>query len=266
MPRVRSRRRRTRVRGATNSVSDTSALDADPNWSVSFGFNTPAGTDYLYISDDDVLNYTVISRAVTATPKVSPGMPDTTLFNDRDMFPAACILVNTRALNAYDTPTVAFDLNVVNHNTTIAANKGLLGGLDFWVVTACQSYQYTTNKSSDPDWRPGVRISGCTRGISAPYWSTNTANTACGGFIPFVETCRDFAQSAIGVGMGDSFTSRTRRTTLHECGHVMGGRHEDLGLMAEGTGTNPNGGTFSGRSLRHFMLIQDKGPGYRPAP
>jgi hypothetical protein len=54
---------------------------------------------------------------------------------------------------------------------------------------------------------------------------------------------------------------------VHELGHLLGGRHADMGAMGGG-GDSGHGATFkvySGYSLRRFMLLQDLGPG-NPKP
>ena len=154
-----------------------------------------------------------------------------------------------------DSADVPFDLNITDKHATLATKKGLDGGDGYWVATAVVCYQEKVDSSNDPNF-PG---SGCTRGTSAPYWGTGAGKPSCGAFGSFVEAIRDWATN--NGGAADSFQLRNRRTTLHECGHVMGGRHGDGGLMAGGTGTNPTGGAFSGLSLRRFMLLRDKGPG-----
>jgi hypothetical protein len=228
---------------------------------VSFSAAAPVLTDYIYISDDDVFNFIVVGRTATGTANVSPGAPDTTLFNDRGMFPAACIAVDTTSLDAYDTTAVPFRLNIpdADSDNAVIASKGLRGGVDFWVATACISYQADVEASLDPD--PPAPGWSCTRGRSCPYWGA--APAARGGFLVFVESTRDWvAHGNAGTPVpGDSFDLRNRRTIVHECGHVLGGRHADTGLMTGGTGTDPASGPFSGTSLRRFMLLRDQGPG-----
>lgn len=226
---------------------------------VQFAADTPADTDYVYVTDDDVdllaVYADLLGRQATGTPKVNPET-DLTLLSDKDMLPAACILPDHTTLDAYDS-TVTFDLHIQDDGTAfskIAEGKGIRGGNRFWVATACACYQFNRLYSYDPDT---VSAMG---GGSAPYWNTDppppTPSDACGGFTTYVETCRDFALEA---GAPFNYALVIRRATVHECGHVLGGRHEDGGIMAQLGITN--GKSFNGVSLRRFMLLRDMGPG-----
>jgi hypothetical protein len=224
------------------------------NSSATFGANTPADTDHVYILDDDGENLAVAGRAASATARIEPidNPPDTTLFNDRDYLPAACIEADFAVLDGNDN-VIGFELNVDDENATVAGGKGVRGGELFWVSSVGTSYQYDATSSCDPDNGP------CTRGISCPYWAGGVPANATGGCLTFHEAIRDWVVT--GRTPGDTLASRVRRTTLHETGHLMGGRHEDGGLMASPGGTTPNGGAFSGLSLRRFMLLRNEGPG-----
>jgi hypothetical protein len=223
---------------------------AAPN-RVYLGAAAPADSHLVILYDDDV-NPADLNAS---RPHVQPGSPPVNLFNDTEGFPAACIEADFDTLNTFDTNNATFDLNIRNEMATVAASKGTRGGRLFWVVTLFGAYQYQVTHSFDPD----VRV---TRGISCPYWYGPTTPDACGGIVTFYEAIRDQTTNW-RAGAADTLNTRLQRTTLHEVGHVMGGRHTDGGLMTGGIGTNPGHGMFSPVSLRRFMLIHDEGPGHK---
>lgn len=241
-------------------VGTVTANGAGTDVSFTFAAATPAATDYVYVTDDDVMNHTVTSGTGGGTARITPAAPDTTLFNQAGMFPAACIEVDTAELNSFDTSNLAFELHSdstasigdPDYIDRIQDSKGIFGTSTFWVATALIAYEGGATECFDPI------TSNALRGISAPYWDAATPSSAYGGFLSYSETIRDWATN--GGTPGDSTVLRMRRTTLHECGHVLGGRHSDGGLMTGGTGTDPASGDFSGDSLRRFMLLRDAGP------
>ncbi len=218
---------------------------------ITFAATTPAATDYVYIADDDVIN---VNLRDGASPKITPTTADLTLFNDRDGFPAACIEAMTRTSND-NIGTFQLYVNTESsaaYSGVAAATRGLSGGADRWAAQIVECFQGHHTSSHDPN------TDGVIRGISCPYWITGLTAGSYGGTLVFVEGLRDWAVNS--GGGTDSPELRRRRTTLHEVGHVMGGRHTDGGLMQGGTGTDPGSGMFSGESLRRFMLLRDAGP------
>jgi len=237
------------------------------NGSVTFDVNAPNGTFHVFVADDDVEKFNDENASGSATAKIIPGLPDTTLFNNPNMLHAAAIdmVANTEK----DSADATFDLHVEPGavNSSMEEKKGLSGGEDYWVATALVCYQGPAEKSFDG-------VSTALRGLSIPYWDSGSTVAAMGGFDVYVETIRDFVATHTPPMVGDSIEVRTQRVTLHECGHVMGGRHTDGGLMfysetgdgtETGNGTDPLGGAFSGLSLRRFMLLRAQGPG-QPQP
>ncbi|MFH0939091.1 MAG: hypothetical protein V1899_07405, partial [Planctomycetota bacterium] len=251
-------------------------VDTDPAHDIQLGIGTitandkgkltlssaaPAKTNYVYLTDDNAQNLRVVNRAPAADSRVSPAIPDMTLFNQADMLPAACIEANTAALSSFDTANAPFLLHSAAREATInagnnavgGATKGIRGGILFWVATIVEAYQSTPESSGDPN------SSGYRRGRSNPYWGATVPPQSCGSCVIYTETIRDFTAN-LPVSTTDVYTMRRQRTTLHECGHLLGGRHTDGGLMAGGTGTDPSSGSFSGTSLRRFMLLRAQGP------
>jgi hypothetical protein len=213
----------------------------------------PAGTDFAVAADDDVLSFLDSSGFGSASPKIHPAPPYTGLMNEADMFPAACIEVSCDTLDTYDTPDVAFELHVADKHVIVSSCKGVQGGEDFWVSTALVAYESDVYGSNDPD---SASSGGgpSSKGTSCPYWDS-PAIGSCGGFLVFAETTRDSAAHD-----GEPPDIYLQHVTIHECGHTLGGRHGDSGIMdAPGLG-----GAFSGKSLRRFMLLQDAGPSIKP--
>ena len=210
----------------------------------------PAASDYVYIADDDVVN---VDLENGASPRITPATADLTLFNHPDGFPAACIeaIPHASADNVADFQLYVDTSSPAVESAIAAANRGLSGGVNQWVAQVIECFQPRVARSYDPNL-------AATRGSSCPYWHSSTVPGANGGTFVFIETVRDYAENA-GV-TGDFTELRRRRVTLHEVGHVLGGRHPDGGIMQAGTGTDPASGMFSGKSLRRFMLLRDAGP------
>jgi len=211
----------------------------------------PAASDYVYIADDDVVN---VDLENGASPRITPATADLTLFNDPDGFPAACIEAIPHG--TYDNVT-DFQLYVDTSSLALpsaiaAANRGLPGGVSEWTAQVVECFQPSVIEAYDPNSTDVIW------GMACSYWARTIAPGSHGGALVFVETIRDYAENA-GVS-GDSPELRRRRVTLHEVGHVLGGRHEDDGIMQAGTGMHPGGGMFTGKSLRRFMLLRDAGP------
>lgn len=216
---------------------------------VTFSYATPGATDYVYIADDDVA--TVNLRSDPLLPLVTPGIADTTLFDHQDGFPAACVQTSGYSLaNSTGSWYLYATSTFPGYSDLPATMRGQTGNVQWWVAQVVEVYQGAINNCFDPDGGLG--------GISCPYWFAGLNASSYGGVMVFVETVRDWA---VTVGMhGDSYQLRRSRTTLHEVGHVMDGRHEDGGLMTGNTGPDPGGGMFSATSLKRFMLLRDQGP------
>jgi hypothetical protein len=184
-------------------------------------------------------------------------MPDTTLLNHRDLFPAACILVDTTVLNAYDS-VVPFNLHVSNLSevcSTVEDGKGVCGGKGFWVASICEAYQGHPLSSGDPD---SLHLGGTVTGTSCPYWYGGVTSGARGGCLTFIEAVRDNVAFWNAHGATLSIELQKQLLAAHEIGHLLGGRHSDDGQMDGGSLSQD--ARFSGYSLRRFMLLRDQGP------
>ena len=241
------------------AARNITANTVGPNSSATFGANTSNDVNHVFVTDDDVSAFDDQNATASATAKVSPGVPDTALFNGNGMLHAAAI--HMVADTGKDSTDVDFDLNLATfaeETAKIEEKKGIKGSIGYWVSTICVCYQGAPDSSNDPNYPASV----AGRGTSRPYWFSGSSSDSMGGCIVFIETIRDWTVN--NGGNTDSFNLRNQRTTLHECGHTLGGRHGEGGLMRGGSespaGTDPNGGDFSGLSLRRFMLLRDEGP------
>ncbi len=217
----------------------------------------PNETDYIWIADDDVSDAT--DFVTNPQPEVSPQLPDVTLFNHEDAFPAANIEAVFDGAAAAASSIAPFELNSVTQapytaDDFIAASKALASMEGYWVATALGAYQGDVIESHDPD------NDGWLLGTSVPYHLFSFNPASRGGVLLFAETIRNYADRRQVSNPLYTFETLHSRTTLHEVGHLLGGRHEDGGIMREGSlGVNPDGGMFAGKSLRRFMLLRDEG-------
>ncbi len=219
----------------------------------------PAATVRIVVASDDVLSFDVDAGGVPSLIQVKapPAAPDYAPFNHPDSFPAACILVDFDTLNAHDSPLAPF-ISHADPSPALNLSKTAHSEPGFWVSTHLVAFQYGYLQSGDPI----VDGSHLVKGIAQPYWSTDSHPSAMGGFLTFMETMRDSVDHAYPFPgqVAINFPIMQARTAMHECGHTLGGRHTDWGLMQEGNENTINTNPFNGVSLRRFMLLRDVGP------
>lgn len=222
---------------------------------------TPAATVRIVVASDDVASFDVDASGVPILIQVKapPAAPDYAEFNEPDNFPAACILVDLTTLNADDTPLAPFSAHTTNVTAALNLTKTAHSEPGFWVSTHLVTYQAGYTNSGDPS---GVVGSQLIKGIAEPYWNIPLDPNAHGGFLTFMESMRDAVDYAYPFAsqIAANFPIMQVRTAMHECGHTLGGRHTDGGLMQEGNENTINSNPFNGISLRRFMLLRDAGP------
>ncbi len=222
---------------------------------------TPAATVRVVVASDDVASFDVDAAGVPILIQVKapPAAPDYAQFNDPDNFPAACIWVDLTTLNGYDSPLAPFSAHTSAVSTVLNQSKTAHSESGFWVSTHLVAYQAGYTNSGDPN---GVVGSQLIKGIAEPYWLAGADPNAVGGFLTFMESMRDAVDYAYTSAsqIATNFPIMQVRTAMHECGHTLGGRHTDWGLMQEGNENTINSNLFNGVSLRRFMLLRDSGP------
>ena len=220
----------------------------------------PVGSVRIIVADDDVTGFGVdaLGMPINVVTQTTPVLPNYARFNDANHFGAACIEVDFTTLNGQDSPNAPFYTMIPSESTVLGNTKTANSAVDFWVVTHLVAFESAITKSGDPD---GVVGTSNIKGITDAYWSMPMPPTH-GGFITFLESIRDATWSGYltTATRTTMFPQVHTQTSLHECGHALGGRHSDGGLMAKGTSNTINTELFNGVSLRRFMLLRDVGP------